>query len=254
MNLTPQQVTTFYQQGYFILPQLFSLQEVEEMKVAAERLERTSDFLSSASEQIVQGSKFVFSWSNKQRYLKRVVWCGAAEPVLLNYGQDGRLITVAAELLGSTSIDHLINQIHFKLPHDGILYPFHQDSTHRRYGTPEWNDANGKGSYVQTVTALDEVTLENGPLLLIPESCKQGHLHLPYQEQEETISPLFNSKDAVPALMQPGDTVFFGPYTIHGSTPNTSDKPRRVFINGFAYPEANKKEYVGAGKGVRIKV
>ena len=49
--------------------------------------------------------------------------------------------------------------------------------------------------------------------------------------------------------MQPGDVAFFHPYSIHGSEPNISQGPRRVFINGFAYPGANQKKYPGHGAG-----
>jgi ectoine hydroxylase-related dioxygenase (phytanoyl-CoA dioxygenase family) len=52
--------------------------------------------------------------------------------------------------------------------------------------------------------------------------------------------------------MQPGDVAFFSPYAIHGSQPNNSKGPRRVFINGFAYPGANQKKYPGQGSGRRV--
>ncbi|MBI2666495.1 phytanoyl-CoA dioxygenase family protein [Candidatus Woesearchaeota archaeon] len=256
MPLSPAEIHTFYEEGYVVVQNFFSLQEIDEMCEASERLQYLSAFLhhkiaSSGVEQMEEGSKFVFT---PAKYLKRVVWCGAVEQKLLDYGQSNRLTEVAAKILGSDSLDHILNQIHFKLPHDGVVYPFHQDAQHRRYGTSEWNDVNGKGSYVQTVTALDEVTLENGPLLIIPGSSRKGFLNLPYDEQKETVSELFDSADAIPLLMQPGDVLFFGPYLIHGSRENTSATPRRMFINGFAYPGANQREYVGSGKGVRIEI
>ena len=102
--------------------------------------------------------------------------------------------------------------------------------------------------------AIDEVTLENGPMLFIPGSCRNGHLDLPYDEGTPTVSPYFDPADAIPVLMQPGTVALFGPYVIHGSLPNESDKPRRVFINGFAYPGANSRAYPGEGSGVLINI
>ena len=50
----------------------------------------------------------------------------------------------------------------------------------------------------------------------------------------------------------PGDTIFFGPYTAHASVENTSDKYRRVLINGYASPGANRRVYPGDGAGRRL--
>ena len=46
-----------------------------------------------------------------------------------------------------------------------------------------------------------------------------------------------------------GSVIFFGPYAVHGSTPNRSATPRRVLINGYAYPGANGRVYPGEGSG-----
>lgn len=247
MKLSKDQINQFYETGYLFLDRLFLEPEIAEIRTAIERLQVEA----SSLEGIVmhKGSQFVVT--GKQ--IRRVVWCGAAEPILLKYGQDERLISIAKQVLGSKKLYQLINQVHFKLPNDGVSYPFHQDSRHRGYGTDEWTDINGKGSYIQTVTAIDESNLENGPLLVMPGSCKKGHLGLPYSENEQTDSELFNKKDAIPISMKPGDVVAFSPYTIHGSLPNNSNKPRRIFINGFAYPGANKRSYPGCNKGVLIE-
>ena len=38
----------------------------------------------------------------------------------------------------------------------------------------------------------------------------------------------------VNGVMEPGDLMVWSAYTIHGSRPNRSARPRRVYINGFA--------------------
>lgn len=238
----------FYEVGYFVLEGVFSLDEVAEMSKAMDRLQQMAAGLEGKV--MRQGSQLVV----EKGALKRVVWAGAAEPGLLEYGRGAVLTGMVAQILGSKSANHLINQVHFKLPHDGVFYPWHQDSYHRGYCTPNWTDLTGRGSFVQTVTAIDESILDNGPLLFIPGSCRRGDLHLPYDEHTQTVSPKFNPTDAIPLLMKPGDVVFFGPYTIHGSLANNSDKPRRAFINGYAYPGANKKVYSGDGAGELVKL
>ncbi len=244
--LSAQQLSEYYEQGYVIQKEVFSAEEIMEMKYATRRLQHRAIGLDG--EFVKDGSKFVV----QNGLLERVVWAGAADQVLLQYGRDPRLTILVAQLLESNYANHLINQIHCKLPGGGF-YPWHQDSGHRGYGTDDWQDVNGRGSYVQTVTAIDEATKDNGPLMFIPSTTYEpGHLYLPYDKDMQTVSDKFDPADAVPALMQPGDVALFGPYTIHGSEINKSHTSRRVFINGFSYPDANKKQYPGDGAGELI--
>jgi ectoine hydroxylase-related dioxygenase (phytanoyl-CoA dioxygenase family) len=180
------------------------------------------------------------------------VWCGAAEPILSDFGKDPRLLAMASQLLGSPEMNQLINQAHFKLPGDGVEFPWHQDSTHRRYGGGEWRDVNGRGSYVQTVAAIDDVTMENGPLQLIPGSCTRGHVE-PVAGQAGTLPDTLDPRTAISVTMTAGSVVLFGPYTFHRSQPNRSRRARRVFINGFAYPGANSRIYPGEGAGRLVR-
>jgi ectoine hydroxylase-related dioxygenase (phytanoyl-CoA dioxygenase family) len=60
--------------------------------------------------------------------------------------------------------------------------------------------------------------------------------------------------EQIPLLMEAGDVAFMHPRLIHGSWPNTSNKPRRMFINGFSYPGANHKPYPGKGSTQRTAI
>ena len=151
-------------------------------------------------------------------------------------------------------MNQLINQAHFKLPGDGVRFPWHQDSAHRRYGGREWRDINGRGSYVQTVTAIDDVTLDNGPLRFVRDSAQLGHVTLPAGGDAELPSQLIDPEKIETPTMKAGDVLMFGPYVFHSSEPNRSSRPRRVFINGFAYPGANSRVYPGTGSGRLLRV
>jgi ectoine hydroxylase-related dioxygenase (phytanoyl-CoA dioxygenase family) len=245
--LTTPEIDAFYTRGFFVRPHVFSRSEIAAMSEAFDRLERTASRFSETT--LHRGTQFVVHRNGgepERTCIDRIVWCGGAEPVLLDFGSDARLVGMAAQLLGSDEMSQLINQAHFKLPGDGVAFPWHQDSTHRRHGTPEWKDANGRGSYVQTVIALDDVTLDNGPLEFIPGSCRRGHLGLPHGGQ---LPADLDPASAVAATMRAGSVLVFGPYTIHRSLPNRSDVPRRVFLNGYAYPGANARVYPGEGAG-----
>ena len=110
---------------------------------------------------------------------------------------------------------------------------------------------DGRGSYVQTALAIDDCLDDNGPLRFIPGN--PGHLGLPSMTEEARAEWLDESK-AEPAIMAAGSVLFFGPYAIHGSEPNRSNRPRRILINGYAAPGANRRHYPGCDLGVRVDV
>jgi len=251
-RLTEHQIAEFFARGFVVVPDVFRADEIAKMVDAFKRLEATAQYLSEPA--LVNGSQFVVERvatpGGSRVRINRIVWCGAAEPVLATFGGDPRLVGMAAQLLGSAEMSQLINQAHFKLPGDGVSFPWHQDSTHRRYGGDLWKDVNGRGSYVQTVTALDDVTHENGPIELIPGSCTLGHLGL---APDAPLPPAIDPATACAPMMSAGSVLLFGPFTVHRSLPNASRTPRRVFINGYASPGANSRVYPGVGAGRMLR-
>lgn len=250
--LDADQLREFFEIGFVVSPQVFAAAEIQDMRAAFARLEETAYRLQST--QIYGGSQFVLHRGVDERgvdrvRIDRIVWCGAIEPILATLGEDPRLLEMASQVLGSEEMNQLINQAHFKLPWDGVQFPWHQDSTHRRYGGTQWRDLNGHGSFVQMVTAVDDVTEDNGPLQFIPGSCRLGHVQLPADGLDGLPTDLLDRATAVTVTMPAGSVLLFGPYVFHRSLPNRSERPRRVFINGFAYPGANLRAYPGNGAG-----
>ena len=264
IELTKNQKTDFYQVGFFILPHIFQADEINEIKVSFQSLQAVAfdlaykqrKNLDSVKEKVImhQGSQFVLGQvkqgpSAGQLTIRRVSWCGAAELTLSEYGKDPRLLSIASQLLGSKEMQQLINQAHFKLPGDEVTFEWHQDSTHRGFGSKYWKDVNSQGSYVQTLTAIDDITMDNGPICFIPNTVEFGHLDLSNKLDKHLQSGLFRLQDAVPVAMKSGSVAVFHPYSVHGSQANRSAEPRRTFINGYAYPGANSRQYVGEGAG-----
>ena len=249
MRLTSAQIDQFYDQGFIILRQVFGPQDIAAMSDACARLKALAQDLEGSV--LHQGANFAVDQvevdGTRVAHIRRISWCGGAEPVMLEYGADPRLLSIAADLLDSDEMNQLINQVHYKEPGDTVQFPLHQDSHHRGYGTARWEDVNGRGSFVQTATLIDRMTQDNGPLLFVPGSNQQGHLGLP-TSQDEWPEGIDLSR-AVTVIGDPGDVAVFGPYTVHGSRLNTSTVSRRIFINGYAYPGANRHAYVGEGAG-----
>jgi ectoine hydroxylase-related dioxygenase (phytanoyl-CoA dioxygenase family) len=239
-ELTQAQVNEFFDIGYIAIPNLFSPDEIQEISECMDRLLEMAKDIHTTT--VRRGTQFVV----EGKCVVQIVWCGGAEPRLLDFASEKKLLLPVAQLLGSRTMEQLICHMHPKIPGDMMTFDWHQDSQFRGYGTDVWKDLNGRGSYVQTLTAIDEVSLNNGPVFFIPRSGHQGHLFL---DRLQNPGSAVEAGKAIPMLMRPGTTVFFSPYVVHGSYPNNSSGRRRVFINGYAYPGANSDEYPGVGSG-----
>ncbi|MGI9329196.1 MAG: phytanoyl-CoA dioxygenase family protein [Gammaproteobacteria bacterium] len=249
------QIQAFHEVGWITRKALFTSAEVARMRASFEDLENFAVRLPGSG--LYHDAQFVLTERNSRQVIKRVVWAGGYQRYLLEVGKDPRLTVPCAQLLNSTAMDHLLNQAHFKRPGDGVMFDWHQDIQHRDKGNGTWTDVNGRGSFVQTLIVLDEMTPDNGPLKFMPGSPGWGRIQFDAPCDHSNCAPTQSLYDcceagAVTIQAAPGDVLFFGPYAAHASFPNTSDYYRRVLINGYAHPGANRFAYPGSGTGQRL--
>lgn len=255
MKLHSIQHAQFFERGWFVMPQVFSCEEIERIRAAFDRLYACAQSLRTTQNHA--GAYFVLEDRGSEPVvIQRIVWAGGAEPDLLSLSADPRLVGPALELLGSEQCEQLLCQAHFKMPGDGVSFDWHQDIQHRDKGPGTWRDLNGHGSYVQTILLVDDMTPGNGPLQFIPRSAVHGDaLGRLSSSSFDYGTPMganptrteFDVEQAVTVTGQAGDVLFFGPYAVHGSLANASSSSRRVLINGYAFPGANGRVYPGEG-------
>jgi ectoine hydroxylase-related dioxygenase (phytanoyl-CoA dioxygenase family) len=255
LHLSSDEIHDYFEIGWIVRRALFRADEVARMRACFDELEEIAGELPETG--LHRGAHFVLGEKDGRRVVRRIVWAGGCQRYLLAIGNDERLTVPGAQLLRSNAMDHLLNQAHFKRPRDGVVFDWHQDIQHRDKGEGTWTDVNGCGSFVQTVIVLDEMTPDSGPLRFIPGSSKWGRVDFgdsagDYPLQATKRPPQLREEDAVTIAAQAGDTLFFGPYTVHASFENTSDRYRRVLINGYASPGANRRVYPGDGAGRRL--
>ncbi|TVQ94435.1 MAG: hypothetical protein EA397_01840 [Deltaproteobacteria bacterium] len=233
--------------GYAVLRRFVGTSEVASMSRGFDRLLRQAAALRETGDH--HGARFVLDPDPFR--LHRVVWCGAAAPEL-RLGDDPRFVALACRILGRPRVMQLIQQAHFKLPGDGVSFSWHQDASNRRYGTDLWTDGSGEGSFVQMALAIDPTPSGTGPLAVIPGSHRLGFVADPLTG---ALPPgAFDPSQAVELHLDPGDLVVFGPFLVHGSRANRSTQPRRLFLQGYALPGANRRVYPGCGLGVERRV
>jgi hypothetical protein len=223
--MTEDEKRAFDDAGFFVRRGMVVDHEVHATREALERLYAKAQMLRATGEH--DGAFFVVNASGDgPAVVQRVVWAGGAEPGLLTLSADARFVDSALALLGTSSCEQLLCQAHYKMPNDGVAFAWHRDIQHRDKGNDTWRDVNGRGSFVQTILLVDDMTESNGPLK-------------------------FRSRmgEVTTVTGRAGDVLFFGPYAEHGSLPNESASPRRVLINGYAAPGANRRVYPGRGSG-----
>ena len=264
MKLSSAQISFYEKNGYVIVAAAFSAKIIDEIAEEAQEFS-----VKEEGETFVdfRGTSIVLQRNSKlEPVIKRVVWAGACQPRLLELGRSQTILGPVKQLLKSKvgdepeEADHLINQIHDKHSGDEVFFPVHQDEQNRRRFDPDWEDINGRGSFVQSLIAVDDCTLENGPLYVYPRSHQYGYLHLEQISKAEELPSILAKKgiadaswQATPLLMRSGDIAFMHSHLIHQSAPTKKNR-RRVFINGFSYPGANHRPYPGVGSAKRISL
>jgi Phytanoyl-CoA dioxygenase (PhyH) len=138
------------------------------------------------------------------------------------------LVDVMTRLIG-LNVKAASNQLAFKQPGDTRAFDWHQDNG---YGplTPEDN--------VTVWLALDDVTLENGCLWVIPGSHKDGLIEHGAARESERIAQVKDVDRAVAVPMRAGEALVFHGSLLHMSKGNHTDRIRRAYFCRYADADA----------------
>lgn len=157
----------------------------------------------------------------------------------ISHSKDLRMIVEA--FLHTDKIRHLNNQIYFREPGDEDEFAWHQDLTFR---TPAEEFYDIESGYLQTVIVVDEIFEDNSPIEFISGSQNWGDMKLvPRDNTERNLRKFVRGTwKGTKVLAKPGDVLVWSVMTVHGSEENTSDKPRMLYMNGFARDDACKNK------------
>ncbi|MCA9176101.1 MAG: phytanoyl-CoA dioxygenase family protein [Planctomycetales bacterium] len=154
--------------------------------------------------------------------VRKINQCAERDEVFMQVAQDPRIVDVVAMLLGPDI--KLYGSQCFMKPAGGIEKPYHQDSA---YFTIE------PLALVTCWIALDDVTLDNGCLWVIPGS-HLGELHEhsePWQVGDRVDMQVPEARidrlRETPITMPAGSCSFHHSKLLHRSGPNRSLRPRR---------------------------
>jgi ectoine hydroxylase-related dioxygenase (phytanoyl-CoA dioxygenase family) len=146
--------------------------------------------------------------------------------------RDSSMPEMVADLIGPDVKYHHC-KINLKLPGAHTVVRYHQDFSY----TPHTND-----DIVTALLMLDDVTEDNGCLMVVPESHRgpqyslfDGTVFTGFlaPEEEEALK-----KDEVPATGKAGDVCLMHTRLVHGSAANRSTTPRGLFICVYTAADA----------------
>ncbi len=130
-------------------------------------------------------------------------------------------LTVASRLIGGTAHVYMPFTA-VKAGGGGGVFDFHQDNNYTRH-----DPAVGS---INIWVALVDMTPENGCLMVVPGSHKQGQLASRNSDDGDAHQKVdVDPKACFPLRMRAGDAVAFTRWTLHGSGPNHTDEPRVAY-------------------------
>ena len=145
---------------------------------------------------------------------------------------SSKMTDCVADLIGPNVKFHH-SKINAKLPGGQTAVKWHQDFPF----TPHSND-----DLITALLMVDEVTLENGPLEVVAGS-HTGELHSLWHDGAFTGAVADDvaedsQKKAVTSIGSAGSVCLMHTRLLHGSAPNFSDHPRKLFICVYSAEDA----------------
>lgn len=217
MQLTPEQLAEFDEQGYLFLPGCFSEEEAEVLRDEGEAVYKLD------REEV---------WREDTGAPRTAFAAHTYNEAFRLLGAHPRLINPVRQLLDDQLYMHQY-KVNAKAAFEGAVWQWHQDfgTWHRDDGMPEPRAMN-------IAVFMDEVMPINGALMFIPKSHKLGTLDAAH-DTTTTSYPLWTlDNDMVTKLAEeggivaptgpPGSVIMFHGNLVHASPPNITPYPRKI--------------------------
>lgn len=224
--LTESQVRDYLRDGYLIVRGLWTAEEVARCKANFDRLADAGQPIEGHWEPQAEAT-------DPLRRYPRIMHPHRIDALSRSMLLDRRIEAVLATLLGEEPIATQ-TMFYFKPP-GGKGQSLHQDNYYLRV-RPK--------TCIAAWTAIDRSYPENGGLYVCPGT---QHMELKCPElanPDESFTTDFvrppEGITPVPAVLDPGDVLFFNGCVVHGSRPNTSKDWRRSFIAHYAPASARE--------------
>jgi ectoine hydroxylase len=217
MELTKAQLDQFHTEGWILLPDLFTPEEVDLLRHEAEAI------YSENRPEV---------WREKSGAPRTAFAAHTYNEAFRLLGAHPRMIRPVEQVFGEKVYLHQY-KINAKSAFTGEVWQWHQD-----YGTWKRDDGMPLPRAMNISVFLDEVMPINGPLMLVPRSQTAGDLKASHDVQttsyplwtldEETVTRLVREGGIVAPTGKPGSMLMFHGNLVHGSAGNITPYPRKI--------------------------
>ena len=220
------QIEAFERKGYLAIQNVLTVAELEELRHVTDEFVEQSRNASSNDETF----DLEPGHSASSPSLRRIKHPVTKHPVYARYARHDAILDIVECLLGPNLRYHN-NKLNMKNPANGSAVEWHQDWAFY----PHTND-----SILEVGIALDDMTVENGALMVVPGSHK-GKTWDHHQDGffvGGITEPTFRPDGAVSVTVKAGGITLHHVRMLHGSRPNHSNMLRRMFFIGFCATDA----------------
>jgi len=246
MRLSEYQVVEYSENGFLIIENLLEEKEVEVLRKRAEQV--ASGQLPHISKDRIQIEPGVADGdSQAQSYvdsLRKMYHLAFLDKVFESHGRNPKILDIVESILGP-DFKLYQDQLFMKPPRVGSRQPYHQDQPAGFYIDPP-------DQMITCWTALDDSTMENGCLWMLPGTHKLGPLDRSERDEYESKFQKGNLPDERPIVMKAGSCSFHHSLILHSSRVNLSDKRRRGYATHYVSAKCKytgpHQEYAKLGK------
>lgn len=217
----------FRENGYFVVEEAFSTTEVETLRRSVGELEAKA----SAIEESTDRFKFHLFGDGDARLLQQVAEPHELGGEWLALARDKRILDTVELFIGA-DISLYYSMLIMKPPRHGAPAPWHQDMSFF---------VHDRADLVACQVYLDDATVENGCVRVVPGSHKLGLLnHFSDGVFSEVVQGDTSPYDAVavPLTVKAGSVAFWHCLTLHSSHSNGSEHARRAVVFEYKNPAA----------------
>jgi len=253
---TPSQVQEYEQRGFLAIPDVLPISIIEQLRTVVDEYVELS--------RAINENDSVFdlepTHSPKQPQLRRLKQPASVNKEFNRAMRSDAILDIVEPLLGTHGVRYQADKLNMKIAEVGSPVEWHQDVAFY----PHTND-----DLLAVGVALDDCTLENGCLMCIPGSHKEPildhHANGYFAGAVSVTNPGLALDKAVPLEVSAGSVTVHHVRTLHGSSPNTSQNPRRLWLISYmaadAWPLQGVKDYdqftkslLRGDESVRIRV
>lgn len=234
-ELSQTQKDQFWRDGVLVVENAVTPKQLQNLReVFSEWVEESKTHKNDYGETLDGRARFDLQpgHSAEKPALRRVQSPEEVSEVYADIMRNARTVDICAELIGPAIKFHH-GKINSKLPGSATKVKFHQDFTFQ----PMSND-----DLITALLFIDDVTLENGPLEVVPGSHK-GPLYSLWHDGKFTgavADEVFEDhKDKIVRCTgKAGSVCLMHSSLLHGSAPNLSDQSRTLYIATYYAEDA----------------